>query len=176
MIIAHLPVAYLAATGIRHRTKTPQMQTAWSLPMIACLIGGIAPDFDLLYFYTIGGRHINHHAYITHTPFYWACAATITFVAIHTISDATKRSRLRWIAGMFFVGILTHHVLDSFVGWLYWFYPFSDQKVGGFVVIPSIYSSWWLWNFILHWTFLVELTIVTAAGVVWWRSAFAESP
>ncbi|MCM0684581.1 hypothetical protein [Akkermansia massiliensis] len=49
MFIAHLPAGYLLAKTIRLRT--PGRKAV----MTAALLGAIAPDLDLFYFYTLDG-------------------------------------------------------------------------------------------------------------------------
>ncbi len=65
MFIAHLPAGYLLAKTIRLRT--PGRKAV----MTAALLGAIAPDLDLFYFYTLDGRQHHHHSYWTHYPSVW---------------------------------------------------------------------------------------------------------
>lgn len=39
--------------------------------MTAALLGAIAPDLDLFYFYTLDGRQHHHYSYWTHYPSVW---------------------------------------------------------------------------------------------------------
>ncbi len=48
---------------------------------------------------------------------------------------------------------------------IYLLYPFADIEVN-LVTVPARYD-FWVWNFILHPTFLFEILIVTIAGAVW---------
>lgn len=55
-----------------------------------------------------------------------------------------------------------HLLLDTFVGDIWWGAPFYDQPLALFSV-PARFSPWWL-NFVLHWSFAVELAICGWAG------------
>jgi len=59
-------------------------------------------------------------------------------------------------------------VLDSIVGDIWWFAPFVDQRFSLFTV-PALYKPWWL-NFILHWSFALELAVVGSAVYLWRRT------
>jgi inner membrane protein len=56
-------------------------------------------------------------------------------------------------------------LLDSIVGDIWWFAPFVDKSFALFTV-PALYHPWWL-NFVLHWTFLLELLILLWAVNIW---------
>ena len=161
MIIAHLPAGYLAA---RRLQKQKHDTTAFC----ALLLGSLFPDFDMLYFYTIGQTQIHHHRYITHIPAYYAGAGTVTGTALLLLN---KTRLLKWLV-FFLAGVMLHLALDSFVGWIYWLKPFSDAKIGGHIFVDAKYD-WWIWNFVFHWTMLIELTIVSFAGwafIADWRA------
>jgi inner membrane protein len=55
--------------------------------------------------------------------------------------------------------------LDTVAGKIRWLYPFSNKDFV-LVHIPSIHS-WWVWNFVMHWTFCLELGLVLSALYVW---------
>jgi inner membrane protein len=58
-------------------------------------------------------------------------------------------------------------VLDSIVGDIAWLAPFSDERFALFEV-PAIFKPWWL-NFVLHWSFALELVLVASAVYCWRR-------
>ena len=59
-----------------------------------------------------------------------------------------------------------HMLFDSIVGDIWWLAPFVDQPFSLFHV-RGVYRPWWL-NFILHWSFALELFLL--AWAVWlWR-------
>ena len=57
-----------------------------------------------------------------------------------------------------------HLFLDTIVGSIMWEAPFSTRLVS-FFTVPRIHDVW-LWNFVLHWTFLLEIAIWIAALTV----------
>ena len=63
--------------------------------------------------------------------------------------------------------LLLHLLLDSVAGGIYWLSPFAHHELLLFR-IPANFP-WWPLNFLLHWSFLLELSLVTAAIVVFRR-------
>ena len=62
------------------------------------------------------------------------------------------------------VCLTLHMFLDSFAAEIYWLKPFSDMHLN-VVEVPARYG-WWVWNFVFHWTFAVELAICLVAAAV----------
>ena len=52
-------------------------------------------------------------------------------------------------------------VQDSVVGDIWWFAPFIDRSF-------ALYTPWWL-NFVLHWSFALELAICAIAVITFRR-------
>ncbi|MDL2321037.1 hypothetical protein LJC47_01635 [Desulfosarcina sp. OttesenSCG-928-B08] len=77
---------------------------------------------------------------------------------------AAKKRTLQVSFTAFFLGILLHLIMDTPVGGIAWAYPFSTHLYQ-WVVVPSRYG-WWVWNFLLHWTFVFEILICIAGLVV----------
>jgi inner membrane protein len=52
-------------------------------------------------------------------------------------------------------------------GGIRWFWPLSDSSL----VLAHVPAgrSWWVWNFVLHWTFLMEVLVCAAALIVFVR-------
>ena len=147
MFIAHLFSGYIL---------TDKLQRSFAIPlyMTVGLLASILPDLDMLYFYLIDNQQHLHHGYWTHIPFFWFCIAVPVFISswlwgkrIHTL-----------LALVFFVGILVHLFLDTIVGKIEWLQPFSSRAYYLFEV-PAVYN-FWVWNFVLHWTFLFELILI----------------
>ena len=61
-----------------------------------------------------------------------------------------------------------HICLDSIVGDIYWLLPWHDSAYSLFTVTAR-FRPWWL-NFILHWTFLLELGLWLWAGILYNRT------
>ncbi|MNE81945.1 hypothetical protein D3C80_1786290 [compost metagenome] len=88
-----------------------------------------------------------------HWPILWfglALACTIW----QRLAPTSRRAPA---ALVFSLGGILHLLLDSFVGDIWWLAPFVDQPFALFSV-PAVFKPWWL-NFILHWSFAVELAI-----------------
>jgi hypothetical protein len=111
-------------------------------------MGALAPDLDMLWWLASGG-HTHHHDYPTHFPSVWLGGLLVS---------ALLRSPA---GGGFAANGLLHLVLDSLVGDIAWLAPFSMQRASLFVVTDR-FDPWWL-NFVLHWTFGLELALCGAA-------------
>ena len=160
MFVAHLPAGYLAATAALRRAA-PEPRLRRRLLGVA-LAASVAPDLDLAYFYA-SGRQEHHHALFPHWPSVWI-ALTLVGLAV----AAARKSRPLALASLFAGGGgLLHLVLDSIAGSVRWGAPWSAAETT-LVVVPP-HTGWWISSMVLHWTFAVELAIVAAAALVWWR-------
>ena len=106
MFIAHLPAGYLLAKTIRLRT--PGRKAV----MTAALLGAIAPDLDLFYFYTLDGRQHHHHSYWTHYPSVWFALMLLAWGASRIKPWSTGGT---WLLIFSMSGFL-HLLLDFIVG------------------------------------------------------------
>lgn len=158
MFIAHLPAGYLLLKALR--PKKERHFLLWAVG----LFFSIAPDLDLFWFYLVSDRRIPHHQYITHQPWLWAAL----FGAGLLLSLILRKPSWRIYLGVGFAAIMLHLVLDSIAGEIYWLAPFSYFHFNA-VPVPARYD-WWVWNFILHWTFSIEIAICLAAGLLLYRS------
>lgn len=129
---------------------------------MACgAFGAIAPDLDMFYFHLVDhGKH-NHHSYFTHFPLVWA---TLFLGSVIWLYWGRSKS-LAALAAIFSFNGMIHMLLDTVVGAIKWFAPFSDRYVA-FFSIPALYQPWWL-NFILHWSFSLEIGILAWAILLW---------
>ena len=149
MLTAHLPSGYIL--GRTH--------PALGLMPIA-ILGAIAPDFDMIFFYFVDHGAIHHHYYWVHIPFFWLCIAAFTLPLL------AWKGHLR--AGLvFFAAILMHLILDTIGGGIAWAIPF-DNRLIEWVTVPATQSHWIL-SFLLHWTFAMELVIWAIAATLLWR-------
>jgi inner membrane protein len=157
MFVAHIPAGYLLS---RYLSRGHPDRKALILTGI---LASILPDTDLLWFYLVDNRQTVHHAYVFHWPLFWlACAACAWAVA-----RIMNWTRLYPFIRVALACLLLHMVLDSIAAEILWLMPFAGYEVN-LVKVPARYG-WWVWNFILHWTFLAELAIVLAAGIMLWR-------
>jgi hypothetical protein len=151
MLTAHLPSGYIFARVVSHPIV--------GLMPIA-LIGAVFPDFDMFFFHFVDHGAIHHHHYWVHIPFFWLCVAMVSLPL------------LKWRGYLaqglvFFAAITLHLILDTIGGGIAWRAPF-DMALVEWVTVPATQSHW-VWSFVLHWTFLIELIIWIIAGALLWR-------
>ena len=151
MFIAHLPAGYLLAKTIRLRT--PGRKAV----MTAALLGAIAPDLDLFYFYTLDGRQHHHHSYWTHYPSVWFALMLLAWGASRIKPWSTDGT---WLLIFSMSGFL-HLLLDFIVGDIPLLAPWS-MRFHALATVQAQYPPWWL-NFLLHWSFFLELLIIAVS-------------
>lgn len=166
MFLAHLPAGYLLTKKLaKHPKLSTKMQQHSAKTLLTLgLFASILPDLDLAWWALIDqGQHF-HHSYWIHIPFFWLVIGLIAFGAI----KVAKRDDLKAPLVVFMAGIFLHLILDTFVGGIKWLYPFSYESI--FIAnVPAVYD-YWVWNFIFHWTFLLEVVILGWAGVTFAKS------
>jgi len=159
MFIAHLPAGYLLASASQKWASAKSRR----LVLWCIMAGSIIPDLDMFYFYLIDARQTHHHLYWPHLPSMWVmvlgCGGVMSLFSQNTI----------WVRGAswMFAGAMLHLVLDTLVGGIAWLHPFDDTLFH-LVDVPAR-RSWWVWNFLLHWTFLLEIMICLTSAIVWAR-------
>jgi inner membrane protein len=155
LLIAHLPSGYLLGDAAQRITGSNIRSI-----MTAALVGAMTPDLDMLYFHLIDGRQTHHHHYVTHWPLFWfAVSALMIFTSL--------MRRKRYLAPVlaFSAGALLHFFLDTVASPILWLMPFDNRQFE-LVQIPAVYSNW-IWSFVFHWTFALEITICLAASAVY---------
>lgn len=163
MLIAHVPAGYLFTRYILSRSAV-SLANRRALFLLG-LSASVLPDIDMLYFYLIDMRQHHHHTYWTHLPIFWIAV----FVPLALIFKRWPKIRLAVIvAGL---NIALHLMLDSIVGDIWWLSPFVDRPYALFTV-PAAHGHWVL-NFVLHWSFVLELLIVGIAAIIWSRKCAA---
>lgn len=156
MFIAHLPAGYLTARLVARRIgrgATPPL-------VIAGMAGGIFPDIDLLYGTLVDGGRVHHHLYWPHLPLVWLAISTTVLLMFRLTGELRQR------AVAFLLTVWGHLLLDTVAGDIWWLWPWLDTPFS-LVIIPAIHSPWWL-NYILHWTFAIELAIVSYTCLLEW--------
>ncbi len=161
MFIAHGPSGYILATSLLERARTAQVSAR--AVILSGIAGALAPDMDMLYFYLVDGRQTHHHKYITHWPIGWL----VLLIAAAIWLFASRRTKTPFLLVVSFLAGLLHLALDSVVGDIWWFAPFVDKPFALFTV-ASVFKPWWL-NFLLHWSFAVELGICLWALLLYRR-------
>lgn len=150
MFLAHLPAGYILTNFLQKKLNTSRF--LW-----VGLVASILPDIDLVYFYLFDHRQTLHHSYWIHVPFYWLILGLLTLIVIRL----SKQRAYLAAAIIFFANIFLHLLLDTLVGKIEWLYPISSHAFYLFDV-PAKYD-FWVYNFIFHWTFLLEMAVIVWA-------------
>jgi len=159
MFIGHLPAGYIAAKLLFKRFANTEVSAR--LFILAGVIGGIAPDFDMFYFYFVDNRQSHHHTYWPHYPVLWLAILAVSCAWFKLAANKSSAALML----VFSISGFIHMLLDSIVGDIWWFAPFIDKPYAMFTV-EAVYKPWWL-NFVLHWSFLLEILVVVWACYLW---------
>lgn len=156
MFIAHLPAGWLATSALlRGRTLVPGVRRRL---MALGLAASVLPDLDLLWFFLVDGRRTVHHAYLPHKPFAWLAALAAAALVMRTM----RASRTAWLGlAVFGVNVMLHLVLDTTAGGIRWLWPATEREFA-LAHVAARHEPWWM-NFVLHWTFALELGITLVA-------------
>jgi inner membrane protein len=158
MFFAHLPSGYILSKYISD--KVGIISGSNRAVLFAGIVGAVSPDIDLAYFYLIDNCATHHHKYISHWPVLWLSFTLVSFLWL-CLSTNKKKA---FLAVVFSLGGVLHMLLDSVVGDIWWFAPVIDKPYSLFTV-KALYQPWWL-NFILNWSFALELVISVWAVVL----------
>ncbi len=159
MIIGHAPAGYVISRLLLHRFCPGDIPV--KIFLWCGVIGAIAPDIDMLYFHLVDHRQHHHHSYVSHFPIVWFSLVLLSFLWVRW----AKNKYYAVLACIFSVNGFVHLFLDTLVGDVWWFAPFIDRSFA-FFSVPVLYKLWWL-NFLLHWSFAVELAILVWALYLW---------
>lgn len=162
MFIGHLPGAYLI-----FRATAPNLG---KLAFAAAMIGAVAPDIDILWFYLVDDRGHHHHSYLTHRPIIWAGFLLVGLLIRQWLY------RVGTFLTFLGAGGLVHLLLDSITGEVAWLWPLSNATYP-LVTVQATHSHWIL-SFLNHWTFKVEILITVVALIVLvatWRRSLRKS-
>ncbi len=152
MFIAHVPAGYILGKKLQEKLKTQYL-------LATALVFSFLPDLDLIWFYLVDGRAFNHHLYWVHIPFFWVVLFGLGWLLVTFLNK--KYQHLKKYIAIAAGAIFTHLVLDTYVGGVAWLYPYSEQLFMLFEL--EAHYDWWVWNFVLHPTFLLEVVIVAVA-------------
>ena len=170
MIIAHLPAGYILSRPLLRFAEA--LGVSAKAFMLAGVAGALAPDSDMLYFYAIDHGQHHHHSYVSHYPVLWFALLLCSLLWFGLAKMKEKAA----LAVIFSLNGFVHILLDSMAGDVWWLAPWVDRPFA-LISIPALYTPWWL-NFILHWSFALELIIVAVALLLWRRldPHFPRSP
>lgn len=169
MFIAHAPAGYCLTTLLLSKCIRTISDDAYRRYLWIGVMASVIPDLDLIYFYLIDHRQHPHHSYFTHIPIYWLAGT----VALWSYGDLLSNRRLMRSAVIIGANVMLHLVLDSVASRISWLYPIHEGGLGLFHL--SSRYSWWVWNYVLHWTFGLEIMIVVAAGYLLYYKRNSES-
>ena len=161
MLIAHAPTGLLmAAVLIKLKPET----VSWQRWYLMGAVMGLLPDLDMLWFYFVDHKQFHHHVYVPHWPIVW-----LSIAGVSVGWSRCCHSKLAAYAVLLGLVGMSHMVLDSVVGDIGWLKPWHDGLYAMFAV-SNRYSPWQL-NFIIHWSFAMELVLlVLLVWAVWqWR-------
>ena len=162
MIIAHLPAGYLLTKILSAKFPAARARSLWCCALAASVL----PDIDIIWFHLAGGLR-NHRYYPTHWPLTWLALALVAMVLLLIIK---KRELLIYpLAAL--ANVMLHLLLDILAGPVLYVAPLSWEKIQ-LIRVPAVYD-WWVWNFIRHWTFQLELMIWVTAILIFslsWRA------
>ncbi len=161
MIIAHLPAGYLLTKALSSKFDAAHRTSLWICGLIASLL----PDIDIVWFHLEAGVR-NHRYYPTHWPLSWAAL----FAASVLILMLLKKRDLLIYPAVIMANIMLHLLLDMLAAPVFYAAPFSWEYIK-LVRVPAVYN-WWVWNFLRHWTFQLELMVWAAAALVFGLSAW----
>jgi len=171
MLIAHAPAGYLVGKFLGVSTKNKSI-----FYLSSCVLGAVVCDFDLIYQHYYDDMAVNHHDYWTHIPVYWV---PLFFIAFFSWFISKKLSK----GIMFFTaGVFSHLCLDSVLTGIKWAHPLNEEYYGlipmsdvEVIVSPTkihkiiendffeLGVRGWVYNFASHWTFNIEIAIVSIA-------------
>jgi inner membrane protein len=156
MFLAHLPAGYLMARRLAPRLDHDPRRARRLAAL--CITAAVLPDIDLLYFYLVDGRQTPHHDYWTHIPAFWLLAAAAVVALIRV-----ARAKVPWspVAALL-AGVFLHLALDTVTGGVAWLYPYDTARIA-LIDVPARFDGW-VWNFVLHWSFLIELAVLAWAA------------
>lgn len=162
MFIAHLPSGYILSKLLEKKFKHNLLSK--KVFFIVVMMGAVFPDIDLFYFYLFDNRSVHHHKYFLHWFSFWI---PIFLISYFCFKRSVYASQFALMTMLFSGAALLHICLDTFVGDVWLFAPFIDRAYV-FFEVTSRYQPWWL-NFILHWSFVVELLICLIAIWMYWK-------
>ena len=159
VILAHPAAGYLITAFWESNVNKPDRfgLESWQLYCVGFVAASL-PDVDMVYQLIFDPREVSHRLYWSHTPIYWLA---IFLLVLSFLSFFGKKVHL-YLARFVSVQVFAHLVLDSVVGGLRWFFPWSAQRYGLVPSLPGPYAERHL-RILFHWTFLFEVVIIVAA-------------
>jgi hypothetical protein len=171
LLPGHVGASYLVAAGCAalFRRQFEERRTVTTALALFALGAGLVSDVDILPVLLrvgwdpLGRVASEHRASILHTPLF-AVAVGIATLAL------PLRDRWLW-ATVGCAAVMVHLLLDSLsIGpGVMWLHPWSDTFYGINLANTRYGTDWgdqWLWRYIVHPLFLIEVAMLAAAVVV----------
>lgn len=162
MIFGHLPAGYISSKLLYARLRISEVD--FQRFLMSGLAGSAAPDLDLVYFFLFDHRQHHHHTYWSHYPLVWLSLLLLSVIWLY----AQRGRKLAILLVLFSLNGVIHMVMDTLVGDIIWLAPFNESMFSLFIV-PAKYSAWWF-NFLLHWSILLEIVVMGSALYLWRKS------
>lgn len=160
MILGHIPAGYIFSK-LTHEHTSDSIGNYHTFLWWG-ILGAIAPDLDLLRFYFVDHGRVHHHEYFTHYPLVWL---SLIILSITLLAWKAKRRPLSCYMLIFSISGFIHLALDTIGGDIWWLAPFVDRSFSLITILPRFHI--WQLNFLLHWSFTLELVLVVWAIWLW---------
>lgn len=158
MLIAHLPAGYIVS--VLTYPMAGRLQVDCKTYLRCGMLGAVAPDFDMIYFYLVDGGMHPHHSYFSHFPLTWLLLVAAAAVYYRRSADR----RLPMLALVFAGNGFLHMLLDYVASNIYWLAPFVLQPFS-LTIVERVYQPRWF-NFLFHRAFALEIAIVATALLI----------
>ena len=162
MTFGHLSAGYITSKLL---FKPFEHQSVYSKAFIFWgLIGSIAPDFYVLYYFLVDHILPNHHKYFTHFPLFWL---TLLMMSLFWIQVHHHRNQNPASAFIFTFNGFIHTLLDTVTGEIWWLAPFVNKPFSLVAVRSEI-------PYFTDWTFGIELFLLLLALSLWANSSVRQ--
>jgi LexA-binding, inner membrane-associated putative hydrolase len=115
MQYAHLPTGYIISDLLFRRFR--KSDVSYKTFIFSGMIGAIAPDFDMIYFFF--KDHVLHHThrFYSHYPFVWF---SLLLISLLWMLFNNYQSQNPALAVIFTLNGFFHLILDTIEGQIYW--------------------------------------------------------
>lgn len=160
MIFSHA-FAGAALTRLLHKTSKQNFsKKQLNLIYFVGISAAILPDLDLIF--VLINSNLSHRDLLTHS----AIPYFVITIVVWMLAKLKKNELFKFLALVFFAGVLSHLILDLFAGAVVLFLPLSSAKVGfpiqDFPEISALWAKTYLASkYMLMETFLTVCYLLT---------------
>jgi hypothetical protein len=151
MTFGHLSAGYITSKLLfkefEHKSVYYKAFMFWGM------LGAIAPDIDMLYYFTNKHTFLTHHQYYTHFPIFWLA---LLLISLFWLQLHHHRNQNPAAAFIFTFNGFIHTILDTVTGEIWWLAPFVNKPFS-FVTDRSEFT------YFTDWTFGIELFLLLLA-------------